>query len=206
MEEERNYSFYGFHGTAESCAIEIAASQEFSFGTPREDHWLGQGAYFYKDDELQAAFWARSKVRNHVDFRGQRPYVIEVGIKVNESNFLNLDSRIGLDQLDSFLDVLENEGLSITWDDKTNTPEKIRCYILSLLPDSIWVIQRTFDINSRYDGHLKFKEMDMHLHETQICLKNNEAIDPGSLKVNDVKFEGFKKQNRRKPRLMGGES
>lgn len=201
MQEEREYSFFGFHGTAESCAIGIVAAQSFNYGTPREDHWLGKGAYFFKEDELQAEYWAKNKVRNHGSYRGQKPFVVEVNIKVNESNFLNLDTRKGLEDLDLFLEEFERQGLSITTTDETK-PEKVRCYLLSLLPDSLWVIQRTFDVKSkRFDENLQLKEMELNLHGTQICVRDNEAISPNSIELKEIKM-GVNKPLRKAPRLF----
>ncbi|MEC1718769.1 hypothetical protein, partial [Schinkia azotoformans] len=200
MGEEREFSFLGFHGTAESCAISISGTQEFTYGTPRKDHWLGKGAYFFKDDELQAEYWATNKVNNHENFKGQKPYVIEVYINVKDKNFLNLDTRGGLEQLDDYLDVLKKEGMLISQSEK-NTPDNIRCYLLSLLPDSIWVIQRTFYVQSRYDNKRMFKEMELHLHGTQVCVRNNEAICPGSIKVKEVDLR-VRKPVRKSPRLF----
>ncbi|MGD6968745.1 hypothetical protein ACQCVP_20205 [Rossellomorea vietnamensis] len=201
MGVEREYSFFGFHGTSEESTISIAASQEFTYGTPRKDHWLGRGAYFFKDDELQAKYWARSKVKNHETFKGQRPYVIEVYIQVKESNFLNLDSRKGLESLESYLDMFEQEGLQVNIDDEQKDSNKVRCYLLSLLPDSIWVIQRTFDVKSRFDKHIQLKEMELNLHGTQVCVRDNEAIQPGSIEVREVDV-GIQKPLRKTPRLF----
>lgn len=199
--EEREYSFYGFHGTAESCSIGIEAAQSFNYGTPREDHWLGQGAYFFKDDELQAELWAKNKVKNHETYKGQKPYVVEVYIKVSDSRFLNLDSRVGLTRLESFLENLENQGLLVLTGEDENTPDKVRCFILSLLPEFIWVIQRTFDVKSKFDDNLKLKEMDINLHGTQICVRDNEAIVPGSIKTEEIKV-GIQRPLRKTPRLF----
>ncbi len=91
----------------------IEESRNFEFGEPRNDHWLGQGAYFYKDDEEQAIIWAKNKVRNHAKYRGETPFVIEVILELNESNFLNLDSRKGLDFLKEFLNFLKADGMKI---------------------------------------------------------------------------------------------
>ncbi|MFT8321950.1 MAG: hypothetical protein ABF649_13685 [Bacillus sp. (in: firmicutes)] len=39
MQEQKTYSFYGFHGTAESCAIKIDETKYFEPGEPRDGHW-----------------------------------------------------------------------------------------------------------------------------------------------------------------------
>lgn len=200
MGEEREYSFYGFHGTSKSCANCIKKNKEFIFGTLKKDHWLGKGAYFFKDDELQAKYWAYYKVKKHKKFVGEQPYVVEVTINIKEQNFLNLDSRGGLEQLDQFLKRLNEENLCI-FQSENNTPEIIRCFILSLLPEEIWVIQRTFHVYSKYDKEELFKKMELYLQGTQICVRNNNAIHKDSIKIKKVGFEVLKR-TRKSPRLF----
>lgn len=198
MGEEREYSFYGFHGTAESCARKISEVKKFIYGTIRNDHWLGKGAYFFKDDEWQAKYWAYNKVMNHEKFKGEKPYVVEVIIDVKEQHYLNLDSRAGLWQLDQFLKKLGDEGLCIFKKEEA-TPEIIRCFLLSLLPESIWVIQRTFYVPSKYDEDSMFNKMGLYLQGTQICVRNNKAIRPGSIKIKEVDF-GVRRRMPKSPR------
>lgn len=203
MHVERRYSFYGFHGTAESCAMTIDDSRSFEFGEPRNDHWLGQGAYFFKDDEEQAIIWAKNKVRNHTKFRGETPFVIEVILESNESNFLNLDARRGLDFLKEFLNLLKAEGMKIEASSFENIPAKIRCFILSLLPPDIWMIQRTFhNLPSYFDKDELFLAMELSLAGTQICVRNNEVIIGNSMKVKRI-FNPIKRKPSGKPRFFG---
>lgn len=203
MHAEKRYSFYGFHGTAESCAIAIGDTRNFEFGEPRTDHWLGQGAYFYKDDEEQAIIWAKNKVKNHVKFRGETPFVIEVILESNESNFLNLDTRKGLDLLKNFLNFLKEEGMIIETSSFENIHAKIRCFILSLLPPDVWMIQRTFhDIPSRFDHDELFVAMDLGLVGTQVCVRNTEVIKGNSIKIKKI-FTPIKRNPSGKPRYFG---
>lgn len=200
MQENRRYSFYGFHGTAESCAIEINKTIHFEPVELRDDHWLGQGSYFYKDDEEQAKLWAKNKVLKHAKYKGETPCVIEVVLEANESNFLNLDSRIGLQDLDRFISSLKDTGMKI--ETTENVPAKIRNYILSLLPSFIWMIQRTFEVPSKYDKLELFVDMELKLLGTQICVRNNEVIKGNSLKITPL-ISPVQKRAKGKPRLLG---
>lgn len=204
MQEERRHTFYGFHGTAESCALVIDETRCFEFGELRDDHWLGQGAYFYNNDEEQAALWAKNKVQNHSKFLGETPYVLEVIIEVDESNFLNLDARKGLEYLSGFICFLKEKGLKIEATSYDNIPAKIRCFLLSQLPSDVWLVQRTFhNIPSYFDKQEIFVAMDLTLVGTQLCVRNNEVIRGNSLKMKKLSKPVIKKRPSGKPRLFG---
>lgn len=187
MEAERTHGFYGFHGTVESCAVEIDKSQYFELGEPRPDHWLGQGVYFYREDEEQAFVWAKKKVEKNRRFSGQLPRVIEVFLEAKESNFLNLDTRTGLIRLLVFFDQLKKQGLTIEGnEDIERLPAKIRSFLLSLLPETIWMIQRTFKVEkSIFDGSKLFMAMEINLVGTQICVRNHNVIKKGTIRLLD---------------------
>ncbi len=201
MQEQRIYTFYAFHGTAESCAIIIDETRYFESGEPRDDHWLGQGSYFFRDDEEQAAIWAKNKVARHPKFKGETPCVIEVILESEEPKFLNLDTRKGLTILEEHLNFLKEQGIQIECSSLGNMPMKIRCFILSLLPDNIWMVQRTFDTQSRFDRNDMFISMELKLHGTQICVRNNEVIKGNSIKMRRL-LTPVRKKTGGKPRLI----
>jgi hypothetical protein len=201
MQEQRIYSFYGFHGTAESCALKIDETRYFEFGDPRNDHWLGQGSYFFREDEEQAIFWAKNKVTRQTKFKGETPCVIEVILETEESKFLNLDSRKGLTILEKHLKSLKDQGVEIECSSFENMPPKIRCFILSLLPDDIWMIQRTFESPSRFDTNEMFVAMELKLLGIQICVRNNEVIKGNSIKMKRL-LTAVRKKTSGKSRLI----
>ncbi|GBF11861.1 hypothetical protein [Tepidibacillus sp. HK-1] len=83
-----------------------------------------------------------------------------------------------------------------------NVPKKVRSYILSLLPENIWVIQRTFQVESKhFDKNLRLKEMELSLLGTQICVRNNTVIEQNSIQAHEVKLE-INKPYRKKPRYL----
>jgi hypothetical protein len=180
--------FTAYHGTGEKCAIAIEKQQQFTFGALRKDHWLGKGAYFFREDKEQATLWALYKVRNNLTFRRQKPTIIKVILQLDEVHFLNLDTRDGLHYLRNFLEYLKNQenlkidGIVSEEEDKT-IADKVRSYVLSLLPDDIWLIQRTFVVDSVFDRDELLAIMGIRLHGVQICLRNNNAIKPESIKI-----------------------
>lgn len=184
MKEERVHGFYAFHGAPESCGKNIIDDGKFT-STIRSDHWLGQGAYFYREDEDQALLWAEYKIKNCPEFKGDNPCVIEVFLVSRDSSFLNLDTRIGLLRLASFFQQYKEQGLLVIADANVEElPAKLRCYLLSLLPEEIWMIQRTFKVErSIFDQSEIFVAMELSLLGTQICVRNHNVIKKGSMKL-----------------------
>ena len=198
MEIERVHGFYAFHGTAESCAKKISDSHKFKAETPRPDHWLGQGVYFFREDEEQALMWAKIKVERNPQFSGEKPRVVEVFLESNESNFLNLDTRGGLINLGVYLNEMKKQGLRIEADANIEEiPARIRCYILSILPDTVWMIQRTFKVErSIFDKSELFVSMELSLLGTQICVRNHNVVKKGSIRLSEMQ------QTRQVPRTL----
>lgn len=66
LNEKRKITFGCFHGTSEKKALSIMMDQQFRVRN-RSNHWLGNGVYFFVDDEKQAEWWARNQCRNAYD-------------------------------------------------------------------------------------------------------------------------------------------
>jgi hypothetical protein len=146
----------------------------------RRDHWLGQGIYFYREDIEQARLWAKYKIKK---YPCERPSVIEVTIRTREANFLNLDTRSGMSSLAFFIEKLEKEGLIIKIRHDNSSQEKTRCYIMSLLPDSIWIIQRTFEVKSMFDRSKYFTTMGLRILGTTRHINNTSVYSRQSFKT-----------------------
>ncbi|GIM45481.1 hypothetical protein DNHGIG_10300 [Collibacillus ludicampi] len=61
-----------FHGTDEESAINICSS---GFQIPkviRDDHWLGPGVYFFRDDYIQARIWGKTKIERTPELHGKK--------------------------------------------------------------------------------------------------------------------------------------
>lgn len=49
----------GFHGTISHFADLILLDKEYKFDN-RDDHWLGNGDYFFENDKDEATWWAKN--------------------------------------------------------------------------------------------------------------------------------------------------
>lgn len=86
-----------FHGTGLSNYKNIVKTKTFSFNK-RDDHWLGNGVYFFVDDFKRAKKWAEG---NRPD-KNTTPVVIETEFEFEQGELLDLDKIDDLNKLDKF--------------------------------------------------------------------------------------------------------
>lgn len=188
--------FYAYHGTSVANAKKIVEKQMFILGKNRHDHWLGYGAYFFREDYEQAKMWIDFKLRNNKSYRGESPAVVKAIVQYSCEKILNLDTRLGMQELVDFLQRLKAEGVLIKGRFKSikkQTAEYV-CAIFSLIPfDEKWVIIRTFGVPSKaFDGdenlsNLEFVNKDNRitfgLQGTQVCVRNQDSLKAGSIQM-----------------------
>ncbi len=76
-----------YHGTDRTAAEKILKTNEF-ITSSHDEHWLGQGVYFYLDEEL-AKWWTSKPTKKHgVDIK--TPYILKCTIQVDDSEVLDL--------------------------------------------------------------------------------------------------------------------
>lgn len=209
----KTIQFYAYHGTILEFANSIKNSKEFIPGEDREDHWLGIGSYFFREDLEQAKVWADLKVSKHKKFKGHHSAVIEVLIKVAFDKVLNLDTISGINYLKVFLERLQKEGILLTLPSRGsgNKSPELANKVFSLIdPNDKWIIIKTFPVNSKKIDLNKNLMALSFLHKdnlitygqqgTQVCVKNNNAINKDSINIsyrshtNKGTFEKVKKE------------
>ncbi|OLS34179.1 hypothetical protein BTR22_19000 [Alkalihalophilus pseudofirmus] len=171
------------HGTYGTAGKDIVRDKMYKIGDMREDHWLGQGIYFFREDVEQAAWWAKEKVTNTPKLSKEDAVVLQSILEVEESRFLNLDSRSGLSKLEKYLndfeDKLNMHGLAMT--DDTNV---LRCFYMdNISKKEIDIIQRTFPVRSYYDKVVPITNMQLCLHGVQVCLRNSKLVKQDSIGI-----------------------
>lgn len=182
----RQLDFFAYHGTDSESAWKIFSSKSFIPGEDRLDHWLGVGSYFYREDDLQAFHWADSKVRY---YKSGDPSVLEVKICAPSDKVLHLDTRRGVKTLLDFATDLDANNVRIKLKDK----EKYANRIFSMIkPEEAWAIIRTFPGKSPWNKDKNLKKLSFFhkgvpitygVQGTQVCVKNNEAIDKESIQI-----------------------
>jgi hypothetical protein len=169
----------GYHGTNINYVNSIL-SEGFKSNV-REDHWLGQGIYFYADFEL-AKWWAEKKFNR---FR-KTAAIIYVEIKAESKDILDLDTLSGynffLTEIKQILSILKIR-IKFSLDKRIEN----LCFALDLLKNELGinVIIRTFPKkNPSYGGHniSDFEKNYFNLPydfvylEKQICVTNNTVF------------------------------
>lgn len=182
----RDLDFYAYHGTSDTSAKKIVASQSFTIKGNRTNHWLGDGFYLYREDYNQALVWAQNKYRGR---KNVKPSVLEARISAPFNKVLHLDTRNGIDSLARFLKGLQNDE-QILFEPEDG---KISAHFVFSLMEAefVWAIIKTFTVQSRFDdieglNRLTFihneEEVTYRLQGTQVCVKNKEAIVENSIK------------------------
>lgn len=183
--KDRNVSmsirkFLGYHGTSLTAAKRIIANG-FEIREERDDHWLGQGIYFFNEDIEQAELWALRR------YHGRKSAVIKADISIPRDKVLDLHTREGLNYLSGYLEFLEEEkGLKVRQSELDCTP-KLACLVLSLIPkEEKWIIFKTFLVTSKYDKNYGLKALGFthkgikhgfSLNSPQLCIKNTNVLE-----------------------------
>lgn len=169
---------FGYHGTHSSNVKEII-NNGFA-ATVRKDHWLGQGIYFYDNQEL-SKWWIETKNKSKLNCA-----IIETTIIFEGNNTLNLDEVAGLDfffkEGKTLLD-----GLGIKIEFKEKEYYRNICLLLDLLKKkhTIKIVIATFSKKSP-----KYADSNVHgfeksyfklphgisYKERQICISDNSVI------------------------------
>lgn len=177
-----------YHGTSLEYAESINFTKTYQFGSRRDDHWLGFGVYFFEEDLEQAKMWAKSR------YKYETTATLETIIRSKRNLILNLNSRIGIQKLETYLTTLEREHkIEIEVDDGLPTKPRLANLVFSSLSiDEVWVITKGFSIPSQFDrsksvSSLSFnhkgKIVEYTLISPQVCVRNLKAIKQDSIKI-----------------------
>ena len=176
----------GYHGTHSFAKASIA---RYGFDPDktcrRQDHWLGQGVYFFTD-QRQALWWANSVSGKRP---GSYPVVYRVEIEAPDEKVLDLDDNVQLAlYYDRILDGFFPDA------GRGQVPLFTRDSMRAVFPDyykkeyGISVITRTFAKDSvlyagkpQYGERLKMqralvKMSGLSFHEKQICVSEKSCI------------------------------
>lgn len=175
----------GFHGTALENVTNIIENGFLS--QKRDDHWLGQGYYFYSDYNL-ALWWIK---RKNKATGGGNPAVIQAVFECWENQWLDLDTVPGVDYfLSEVRSILLEQSRFISLKFKnTDFDTTIRnlCFALDLLKRTrgIKLVALTFRKDkptyageSIGDFERRFFPLpfDIIYQERQICATSNDII------------------------------
>ncbi|MFZ4477150.1 MAG: hypothetical protein ACOYPR_18280 [Saprospiraceae bacterium] len=178
----------GFHGTALENVDEIM-SNGFE-PKVRDDHWLGQGIYFYSDLDL-AVWWIKTKIGSK---DGSQCAVVKSNMECEQDNWLDLDTISGMEYFLNEVDsILSNTShlVSLRFRPSRNADPKSRiknlCFALDLLKNlrGIKLVAMTFRKDnpsyapksiSSFENRFFNLPSNFAYRERQICSTSNDII------------------------------
>lgn len=166
----------GYHGTfSENVCTIIEEGYETEY---RDNHWLGQGIYFY--DNYDLALWFINRKRK--DYC-KNVTVIKSVIYADVSKILNLDTIEGVDFFYKKLNELWSEFRTIEFNEEDENSN--RCLILDALKEyyEIDIIIKTFETDKQTYGSANVNWFEKNnfpvgikYSEKQICVTGNNCI------------------------------
>lgn len=171
----RKYFLTLYHGTNDICSDLICKGGFKEPSKKRNDHWLGNGVYFFREDEEQAYVWGKSRYQYCKETR--KIIVLEAYIELEARFFLNLDSRQGIEKFIGLVDEIEEQVEELGIEYETDDPAKLRHLFFGMLPDQYKAVQRTFTGKSHIDNHTLLGLMDLRLHGVQVCVRDISVIN-----------------------------
>lgn len=171
------YKIVGYHGTNENNVGDILKNG-YTYNE-RDDHWLGQGIYFYTDIRLAKWF----SVRKYKEETNKNLAVLKAVLSSDSDNVLNLDTVEGVDFVYQFIYDHYNDLKLEFLSEDTNLN---RCMILDIIKEyhDLDIIIKTFKTKGQTYGkaNVRFFEknyfpLDIEYNETQICATNNNCIE-----------------------------
>lgn len=172
---------WGFHGTTDKNFIEIKNSRQFKINR-RNNHWLGNGVYFFLNDQRKAEWWSEMTVRNmrkrsthdsHI-----KKAVISCQIKVKNKKFLDLDTKDGKIKLKNF--TIELEKIKPQISQKNIDEHELLCVTIDLMVRyyDYDVVKYTF-VDKK--DNINLKKFGIDGHGQQATVFNQSVINFDSL-------------------------
>ena len=159
-----------YHGTHSEDANAIIRDKAFVI-KPRDNHWLGNGVYFFVDDQGAASWWAKDIAIK----AGTNPVVLYVRIEIDRSDWLNLNANDDLALLDTYakelISHLQKVGVHIKMPSEHHWHHLL---ITSFLEDhpQYKAVRRTFKATRKQVG-----KSDMPLLSDQLCVVDQSIIN-----------------------------
>lgn len=190
--------FNCFHGTTEehfkSIEENIAKGEKniFKF-SPRKDHWLGNGVYFFLDDESKAKWWASMAVRKYKEHTKEKisakTFYIEA--KASSDKVIDLNTELGQKIFFDFLDYIKKAGIKIEVPVNKSMSVKqqqleSRCKLMDLLAHSEEYVASCYQFSNSEKPYV-FKDLEhygiLNNKGNQLCVYNQEILDFSTMQL-----------------------
>lgn len=176
-----------FHGTYSDDIEKIKKSilkNGFTYKR-RENHWFGQGIYFFDEYEW-AVMWANQK-------RNSESCIIQAKIFCDDKEFLNLDlvssQKMVADCIKEINKELKEKLYTIIFNDDNQK----RCFYLDIIKENrnFKIIKHTFNLPNK---NRITKEIGIELSQIQFCVSSNDNICDITIKEENKRILKAKKR------------
>lgn len=179
LNEERKITLGCFHGTKLENAKSIFSEQEFRF-RPRPNHWLGNGVYFFVDDEYQAKWWASKDGHRGTNL----PAVLYFPLTISRNELLNLNSIRDLEVLDRYANDLLSITNHVLFKFENGDEHTFNCFLLDsffMMQRQYKAVRRTFLSTKKAIGLSRFAQLS-----DQLCVFDQSIIPFSRIKILDI--------------------
>lgn len=181
-----------FHGTTRTVANIVKDTSKFQYNF-RNDHWLGNGIYFFIEDYDKAKWWAKTLARRE---RKSKASVISLVATIQRNKILDLDAE--KERKDFYQFVLDFiaanpviEGLDFTYtsspsDENIDMNEaKLRCFMLDLIQkiNHYDACKYTFVDDKLTYSLPNVNSSLIRNNGVQLCIYNQSIIDFSTLQI-----------------------
>ena len=181
-----------FHGTTRTVANIVKDTSKFQYNL-RNDHWLGNGIYFFIEDYDKAKWWAKTLARRE---RKSKASVISLVATIQRNKILDLDAE--KERKDFYQFVLDFiaanpviEGLDFTYtsspsDENIDMNEaKLRCFMLDLIQkiNNYDACKYTFVDDKLTYSLPNVNSSLIRNNGVQLCIYNQSVIDFSTLQI-----------------------
>lgn len=180
MQKDR-YTCY--HGTIQKFADNIKNTKKFKIEI-RNNHWLGNGVYFFVDNFSEAEWWSKQAKKkfireNKLDEQKVKQQVIQLQINIDPERLLDLDVVSEIDALNNFMRELRKEDLYIFGPNKNKEIE--RCAIIDLYAEYKEYKAACYTFESKAKLSKKSNNfmisIGLEKHAKQLCVFDQSIID-----------------------------
>ena len=181
-----------FHGTTRTVANIVKDTSKFQYNL-RNDHWLGNGIYFFIEDYDKAKWWAKTLARRE---RKSKASVISLAVTIQRNKILDLDAE--KERKDFYQFVLDFiaanpviEGLDFTYTSSPNDENidideaKLRCFMLDLIQkiNNYDACKFTFVDDKLTYSLPNVNSSIIRNNAVQLCIYNQSVIDFSTLQL-----------------------
>ena len=181
-----------FHGPTRTVANIVKDTSKFQYNF-RNDHWLGNGIYFFIEDYDKAKWWAKTLARRE---RKSKASVISLVATIQRNKILDLDAE--KERKDFYQFVLDFiaanpviEGLDFTYtsspsDENIDMNEaKLRCFMLDLIQkiNNYDACKYTFVDDKLTYSLPNVNSSLIRNNGVQLCIYNQSVIDFSTLQI-----------------------